>query len=72
VGVQSSSEASWDSSRIAKVAAGPAISNLKRRLVLENKPFQDAIILNGMNGAPVHKHARALVGKNELHQWNTH
>ena len=54
-------------SRAAEVAARPAISNVERGLVLENKPFNDATILDGKNGAPVHKHAGALVRKNELH-----
>jgi hypothetical protein len=50
-----------------EVTARPAVSDLERRPILENKPFNDATILNGMDGAPVHKHARALIGKNELH-----
>jgi hypothetical protein len=64
--IQNASDASC--SRVAEVAARPAVANLERGLVLENKPFNDATILNGMNGAPVHKHARALVGEDELHQ----
>jgi hypothetical protein len=51
-----------------EVTARLAVSDLERGPVLENEPFNDGTIMNGMHGAPVHKHARALIRNNELHQ----
>jgi hypothetical protein len=49
-------------SRVAEVAARTVVSDLERGPVLENKPLHNAIIMDGENGTPVHKHTRSLVG----------
>jgi hypothetical protein len=55
-------------SSTVEVAAWPVVSNVERRLVLENKSLHNTKTPDGMDGLPLDENARAFVGQNHLQQ----